>query len=64
MKNKIILINWVISFMALCIDTEKSSFIAVMIVFAWFTVSTILFVRAQNRGSLIKIEKILKIEEL
>ncbi len=64
MKSKIILINWILSFMALCIDTEESSLLAVMIVFAWFSVSTILFVRAQNRGSFIKIEKILKIEEL
>lgn len=64
MKSKIILINWCLSFMALSVDTEKSSFAAVMIVFVWFAISTILFLRAQRRGMFREIEKQFKIDEL
>ncbi len=64
MKSKIILINWMLSFAALSIDTEKSSFVAVMIVFAWFAISSIILIRAQRRGTLRKIEKQFKIDEL
>lgn len=64
MKAKIILINWLFSFMALSIDTEKSSFLSVMIVFAWFSISTLIFLRAQRRGDFRKIEKRFKIDEL
>lgn len=64
MKSYLILINWMLSFMALSIDTENSSFVAVMIVFAWFAVSTIILIRAQRRGALRKIEKRFKIDEL
>lgn len=64
MKSNIILVNWILSFISLCIDTEKSSFLAVMIVFVWFLISTVLFLRAQKRGSFKKIEKRFKINEL
>lgn len=57
MKTKLILINWILSFMGLSIDTENSSLIAVMIVFLWFMVSTLLLVRAQKRGDLKRFEK-------
>lgn len=57
MKTKLILINWILSFMGLSIDTENSSLIAVMIVFSWFMVSTLLLVRAQKRGDLKRFEK-------
>lgn len=64
MKAYIILINWCISFMALSIDTERSSFVAVMVVFAWFVLSTLVLVRAHKRGTFRKIEKRYKIDEL
>lgn len=64
MKAKIILINWMLSFMALSIDTEESSLAAVMTVFAWFSISTIFFLRAQRRGDFRKIEKRFKVDEL
>lgn len=64
MKAKIILINWCLAFMALSIDTEKSSFATVCIVFAWFAVSSVLFIRAQRRDEFRKIEKRFKIDEL
>ena len=57
MKTKLILINWILSFIGLSIDTENSSLVAVMIVFLWFMVSTILLVRAQKRGDLKRFEK-------
>lgn len=50
MKSKAIIINWVLAFMSLSIDTEKSSLLAVMIVISWFTISTLVLVRAQKRG--------------
>ncbi len=50
MKSKAILTNWILSFMALSIDTDKSSFIAVIIVFAWFLLSTVILIRTSDRG--------------
>ena len=64
MKSYLILINWMLSFMALSIDTEKSHFVAVMAVFAWFAISTLVLVRAQKHGMFNKIEKRFKIDEL
>lgn len=64
MKAYIILINWCISFMALSIDTERSGFVAVMIVFLWFVLSTLILIRAHKRGTFNKIEKRFKIDEL
>lgn len=64
MKDYFILINWILSFMALSIDTEESSLMAVMIVFAWFATSSIILIRAQRSGTLRKIEKRFKIDEL
>ena len=64
MKAYIILINWCLSFMALSIDTERSSFVAVVIVLAWFAISTLFLIRAHKRGAFRKIEKRFKIDEL
>lgn len=64
MKAYAILINWCLAFMALSIDTEQSSFVAVMIVLAWFVISTLLLTRAHKRGLFRKIEKRFKIDEL
>lgn len=63
-KSKSILINWILSFTALSIDTEESSFLAVIIVFAWFAASSIILILAQRRGAFRKIEKQFKIDEL
>lgn len=64
MKAKAILTNWILSFMALSMDTEESSFIAVIIVFAWFAASSIILMLAQRRGAFRKIEKRFKIDQL
>ena len=64
MKAKAILINWCLSFAALSIDTERSSFAAVCIIFAWFALSSVLFIKAQRRGAFRDIEKRFKIDEL
>lgn len=60
----LIITNWVLSFMALSIDTEASSFIAVMIVLGWFLASSLILIRAQKRGVFNQIEKRFKIDEL
>lgn len=57
MRSKVILINWVLSFMSLSIDTEKSSLVAALIILSWFLVSTLLLIRANERGVFRKIEK-------
>lgn len=64
MKAKAILTNWILSFMALSIDTEESSFIAVIIVFAWFAASSIILILAQRRGAFSEIEERFKTDEL
>lgn len=60
----LIITNWVLSFMALSIDTEASSFIAVMIVLGWFLASSLILIRAQKRGVFNQIEKQFKIDQL
>ncbi|MEA4950112.1 MAG: hypothetical protein VB068_10780 [Petrimonas sp.] len=64
MKSKIILINWMLSFMALSIDTEYSPLWASIAAVAWFLISGVLFLRASRRGDYKKIEKRFKIDEL
>lgn len=53
----LIITNWVLSFMALSIDTEASSFIAVMIVLGWFLASSLILIRAQKRGDFNHLKK-------
>ncbi len=57
MKSKLILINWIFSFMGLSIDTEKSSFIAIMIMFLWFMISSLILIRAEKRGEFNHLKK-------
>jgi hypothetical protein len=46
----IIIINWLLSFFSLCIDTEQSPLWAVLACGAWFAVSSLLlrFVRVKD----------------
>ncbi len=57
MKPYLILINQVLSFSALSIDTEKSSLTAVLAVIVWFAISTLITARAYNRGYFNKFSK-------
>jgi hypothetical protein len=64
MKAKIILVNFLLSFMGLSIDTEYSPLWACLLAVAWFIASSILFLRAARRGDFRGIEKRFKIDEL
>jgi hypothetical protein len=64
MKAKLILINWMLSFMSLCIDTERSPLWAVLLVAAWFAGSSLLLKYADRRGWMNDICKRLKMDEL
>ena len=64
MKAKIILINWIISWFGLAIDTDHSPLWASLIAIIWFLLSGWLFLRATRRGDFRNIEKRFKIDEL
>lgn len=51
MKSKIILVNWIISWFGLSIDTEHSPLWACMAAIVWFLISGWLFLRAAKRGN-------------
>ncbi|MCL2651146.1 MAG: hypothetical protein FWD60_09020 [Candidatus Azobacteroides sp.] len=57
MKTKLVLINWILSFMGLCIDTERSPLWAVLLMFVWFAGSSLLLIYADKRGRLNDIRK-------
>lgn len=50
MKGKIIILNWVLSFMGLSIDTEASPIWACLVALAWFAGSSLLLIYANKRG--------------
>jgi hypothetical protein len=64
MKAKLILINWALSFMGLCIDTERSPLWAVLLMVAWFAGSSLLLKYADKKGWMNEIVKRYKIDEL
>ncbi|HPW66069.1 MAG TPA: hypothetical protein PLS84_03190 [Salinivirgaceae bacterium] len=55
MRQTLILINWIISVLALTIDAERSPMYAVLICVAYFIASSLLLLHAQRKGW-IKIE--------
>ncbi|MDR0864997.1 MAG: hypothetical protein LBO74_08705 [Candidatus Symbiothrix sp.] len=63
MRAYLILINWALSFMGLCIDTEQSPIWAVLLMVAWFFGSTILLIYADKRGWMDDIVKRFKLDE-
>ena len=50
MKAKLILINMVLSFSALSVDTERTPLWAVLLIVAWFLSSALLFKYAYVKG--------------
>lgn len=50
MKAKFIAINWCLSFIGLSVDTERSSLLMVLVMIAWFTISSLLFIHADKKG--------------
>jgi hypothetical protein len=63
MKAKIILINWVISFMGLCVDTERSPLWAVLLCVGYFFGSCLLLKYADRKGCMDEIMNKLKLED-
>jgi len=57
MKAKLIVINWTVSFMGLCIDTEHSPLWAVTVAVIWFAASSLLLKYAARKGWTDKIVK-------
>jgi hypothetical protein len=55
--------NWIISWLGFAVDTEKSTFEAVMIVLLYIALSWLLFIKIQRKGYLKEIEKRFKINE-
>ncbi len=64
MKAKLILVNFIASWIGLSIDTEYSPLWACLLAVVWFLVSSALFLRASKRGCFKEIEKRFKIDEL
>ena len=64
MKAKLILINWLLSIMGLCIDTERSPLWAFLLMVAWFAGSSLLLRFADRRGWMNDIRKRYKMDEL
>ena len=61
MKAKLILLNWVCSWIGIAISAP---FWAVIVGAGWFMISTYLFTRAAKSGAYKAIEKRFKIDEL
>ncbi|MDR1370914.1 MAG: hypothetical protein LBJ72_12455 [Dysgonamonadaceae bacterium] len=64
MKAKLILINWLLSFMSLSVDMERSPLWAVILIVTWFVCLCLLLKDADKKGWMNKILKQLKIDEL
>ena len=64
MKAYIILINWVLSFFALGVETTDGGVWPAMVGLLWFGASSLILIRAEKKGLLKKVEKQFKIEEL
>lgn len=64
MNAKLILINWRLSFIGICIDMECSPLWAVLIAFGWFLLSSLLLKYAYKKGWMNQIVKRYKLDEL
>jgi len=65
MKAKLILINWILSFMAACcLDLDRSSMTGILVIVAWFAGSSLLLKYADKRGWMDEIVERYKLDEL
>ena len=65
MKAKLILINWLLSFLAVCsLDLDRSSMTGILVILAWFAGSSLLLRYADKRGWMDKIIKRFNFYEL
>lgn len=64
MKANIILINWSMSLFGLGMESADGGMLWALVGFTWFGLSTLILIRAGKKGTLKKIEKRFKIDEL
>jgi hypothetical protein len=65
MKAKLILLNWVLSLCTVgCVAVEDSPLWAVLLLLAWFALSSLLLKYADRRGWMTEIVKRYKLDEL
>lgn len=64
MKGWIVAINWVLSFIGLSVDTERTPLWVVMALFGWFLASTLLLKFADWQGWMKGVVKRFKMDEL
>lgn len=64
MKSYLILINWMLSFIGLSINTEHSPLWASIAGIAWFVISSMILSKADKNGTMDQVKKKFKIEEL
>jgi uncharacterized BrkB/YihY/UPF0761 family membrane protein len=61
MKAILILLNWLISFMAIgAVDTEYAPLGAVLIIFLWFAISSLILIHADRTGAMKQLNKYFK----
>ncbi len=64
MKAILILTNFALSFIGLCIDPHSAPFYAPIIGVAWFMSACYLLQRAHKNGTMDRVNEIMKINEL
>lgn len=64
MKAYIIIINWTLSIFGLGIESTDGTVWGTLIGFAWFALSTMILIRADKKGTMNKLDKLFKIDEL
>ena len=64
MKAKLILVNWVFSFIGLMAANEYNPLWIALVGFGWFCVASLILIRADRKGVMDKLSKQLKIDEL
>lgn len=64
MKSYLIMINWMLSFIGLSINTEHNPLWASIAGIAWFVISSVILSKADKNGTMDSIKKRFKINEL
>lgn len=64
MKSILILINFVLSFLGLCIDTSTGSILPPIIGLVWFCLSCYILIRADKAGTMDKLKEKLNYDNL
>ena len=64
MKAYLIIGNWVLSFVGLCVDTERTPLVWCLVMFVWFAGSTLLLNYADRKGWMDKVVKRFELDEL